>query len=147
MLLFTVNILPEPQKQTRFVMRGKYPQAYNPSQAYIKHIQWQLKAYAPEEPIYSSVELTLNFYLPMPKATSNRMRQQMLNGKVMHIKRPDIDNLAYAVTNAGKGILYDDDSQIVRLICQKMYSDNPRIVIKVRDLADTIFNFNLGEIC
>ena len=116
--------------------------AYNPSANYIRKIQWQLKAYAPAEVLYGPLEVTINFFMPIPKSTSKRMRAQMLNGKVMHMKRPDLDNLAYAVTNAAKGIIYDDDSQIVAEIHRKMYSEDPRIVMKVRDLSDTLFNFN-----
>jgi Holliday junction resolvase RusA-like endonuclease len=33
-----------------------------------------------------------------------------------------------------KGIIYKDDSQIVKKTEEKMYSDDPRIVVKVLDL-------------
>lgn len=147
MLLFTIHIDPEAQKQTRFRSYKGRVFTYNPSQAYINKIQWQIKAYAPKEPITGAIELNLFFFLPMPKTTSMVKQRQMINGKIMHIKRPDVDNLAYAVTNAAKGILYKDDSQVVRLIAQKMYTHQPRIVVKVRELADTLFNFNREEEC
>ena len=141
MLLFTIHLNPEPQKQTAFRRHKGRVWTYNPSQPYINKIQWQIKAYAPEEPISGAIELNLFFFLPIPKATTIPKKKQTINGKIMHIKRPDVDNLAYAVTNAAKKILYHDDSQIVRLIAQKMYSHEPRIVVKVRELADTLFNF------
>ena len=147
MIVFSIHIEPEPQKQTRFRNYKGRIITYNPSQSYINHIIWQIKAYAPKEPLSGSIELTLGFFLPIPKSTSKVKRVQMINGKIMHVKRPDIDNLAYAVTNACKGIIYVDDSQIIRLTAQKMYSEEPRIVVKVRELADTVFNFNLGEVC
>ena len=146
MLLFTIHIDPEAQKQTRFRNYKGRVFTYNPSQGYIKKMQWQIKAYAPKEPICGAIELNLFFFLPIPKSTSRVKQRQMIAGKIMHVKKPDIDNLAYAVTNACKGILYCDDSQIVKLVASKMYSHEPRIVVKVRELADVIFNFNLGEI-
>ena len=145
MLLFTVHLKPEPQKQTKFGSYKGRVFTYNPSQAYINKIIWQVKAYAPKEPILGAVELSLFFFLPIPKATTIPKKNQMIAGKIMHVKRPDFDNLAYLITNACKGIIYKDDSQIVRGIISKMYSHEPRIVVKVRELADTIFNFNLGE--
>jgi Holliday junction resolvase RusA-like endonuclease len=147
MLIFTVHEIPQPQVQTRFrSVKGRIF-TYNPSKPYIDRIKWQLKAFAPSNPLLGAIEMTLSFFLPIPKTTSRIKRTQMIAGKILHIKKPDTDNLAYAVTNACKGIIYRDDSQIVRLIAQKMYSEEPKIVIKIRELADTIFNFNLGEGC
>jgi len=145
MLIFTVHIDPKPKKETRFACKHGHSWAYNPNNEYINQVKWQLKAYAPEELITGAIELNLFFFLPIPKSTSLVKQRQMIAGKIMHVKRPDFDNLAYLITNACKGIIYKDDSQIVRGIISKMYSHEPRIVVKVRELADTIFNFNLGE--
>lgn len=53
---------------------------------------------------------------------------------IKHISKPDLDNLAYLVTNAMKGIIYQDDSQIVEKYERKQYGLDPRIVIEIRDL-------------
>ena len=55
----------------------------------------------------------------------------MENHVILPIKRPDVDNLAYLVTNSLKGIVYADDSQVVDLILHKRYGNDPRTVIKV----------------
>jgi len=145
MLIFNVNVEPEAQKQTRFRLAQGRIFTYNPSKPYIDRMKWQLKAFAPSNPLLGPIEMTICFFLKIPKSTSAIKRTQMIAGKILHMKKPDVDNLAYAVTNACKGIVYKDDSQVVRLIAQKMYADDSRIVVKIRELNDTIFNFNLGE--
>lgn len=144
MLLFTINVVPEAQKQTRFSFKHGI-HSYNPSQKYIDYCKWQIKAFAPAVPLEGPIDLTMYFFLTIPKSTSGVQKRQMINGKIMHMKKPDLDNLAYAITNAMKGIIYGDDSQVVKMCMQKMYAENPRIVVKVRNLNDEIFNIN--EMC
>jgi Holliday junction resolvase RusA-like endonuclease len=127
MLQFEIYSTPQPQKQTRF-SKGR---AYDPSLKVREAIQWQIRPFAPNEPLNCPLMVEMTFYLPIPKGTSKVKVRQMLNNRIPHIKRPDIDNLAYIVTNAMKQIIYHDDSQIVDLILHKRYSETPRTVIKV----------------
>jgi Holliday junction resolvase RusA-like endonuclease len=134
MIIFTIHTPPVPQKKTRFTFRGKHPHAYNSSKKDLLALQWQIKAYAPKEPFLGPMQIEYTFYMPIPKHVSQIKRRQMLNNIIKHITKPDVDNLAYIVTNAMKGIIYKDDSQIVKKTEEKMYSDDPRIVVKVLDL-------------
>lgn len=59
------------------------------------------------------------------------MRNHMTLELEVPYKRPDFDNLAYLVTNALKGIVYVDDSQVVDCHIRKRYSQNPRTLIYV----------------
>lgn len=127
MFIFEIHSQPRPQKQTHLGKHG----CYDPSKLHKREIQWQISPHAPKEPIRGSIELHLTFYLPIPKHIKGIERQQMANNTAKHFKRPDLDNLAYIVTNALKGIVYHDDSQICRMIFEKMYGETPKTVIKV----------------
>jgi len=127
MLIFEIHSKPLPQKQTRF---GKH-RAYDPSKLYKQTIQWQIRPHAPKEPLQGPLTVDMTFYLPIPKGTSNILTKQMINGTSLPYKRPDLDNLAYIVTNAMKELIYHDDSQIVDLILRKRYAQEPKTVIKV----------------
>jgi Holliday junction resolvase RusA-like endonuclease len=129
MFLFTVEGEPVPQKHTQFVRRTGA--CYNPSKKDAERIQWQIRPYAPTELLACAIELHLTFYMPIPKAASGIKRRQMLNGVILPKTRPDVDNLAYLVTNALKGVVYIDDSYITDIHMSKRYSDHPRTVIKV----------------
>jgi len=80
------------------------------------------------------IELHLTFYMPIPKQVKGTERQARLNNAYKHFIRPDIDNLAYIVTNAMKGIVYKDDSQICIMRLEKLYGDSPKTVIKVMEV-------------
>jgi len=133
-LLFTIEGNPVPQKQTLFVRATGI--AYDPSRKDREKIQWQIKPFAPQEPLLDPLEMHITFFLPIPKSTSKRMYAQMLNGVILPKKKPDVDNLAYIVTNAFKEIVYKDDSQITDLILRKRYSDRPRTVVQIIPLDE-----------
>lgn len=129
MLLFEIHGCPIPQKQTRFVRATG--RAYNPSQKDVEQIRWQIRPYAPREPLACAIEMHMTFYLPIPKSASRRVYMQMLNGVILPTKKPDFDNLAYLITNALKEIVYADDSLVTDCTIRKRYSETPRTVIKI----------------
>lgn len=131
MYQFEIHQKPVPQKQT---ILGKNRRCYDPSKLDKITIQWQINPHAPKEPITGPVEVWITFYMPIPKSTSQVKKRLMINNTQRHINRPDIDNLAYIVTNAMKGIVYKDDSQICDLHLSKKYGDDPKTVIKIVEL-------------
>ena len=137
MLIFEIHSPPEVQKQTRFRRAGEKIIKYDPSQKAKEQIQWQMKPYAPSEPFSGPIKVHLTFYLPIPKATSKVKRRQMVNGVILPFKRPDLDNLAYLITNAMKTIIYVDDSQIVDAHNHKRYGEEPKTVVKIIPIYQT----------
>ncbi len=131
MLIFEIHMTPVPQKQTRFIaQRGKF-RGVDPSKLDKEQIQWQIRPTAPLRPIEGPVQLDITFVMPIPKGTSAIKTRQMINGVIFPIKRPDLDNLSYLVVNAFKGIVYEDDSQIVDLNLHKRYGEKPKTIVKV----------------
>jgi len=130
MFQFQLDGPPVPQKQTRFA-NGH---AYNPSSKDIECIRWQVKPTCPQEPLSGPIKLSISFFLPIPKSTSAKVRKQMCNRVILPIKKPDIDNLAYLVTNALKGLVYKDDNQIVCMELFKYYDVSPRTCVTVREI-------------
>ena len=135
MFIFEIHSIPRPQKQTMqgLSFSGR-KQFYDPSKMNKKQIQWQVQPHAPKELLQGPIEMHLTFYLPIPKQIKGTVRQAMNNNIAKHYKRPDIDNLAYVVTNALKGVVYRDDSQICIMHLEKKYSDSPKTVIKVMEI-------------
>ena len=128
--IFEVFGTPKPQKQTQFSRKG----AYDPSFRDKKQIIWQIKPYAPKEPLLGAVSVDILFIMPMPVFVSKTKKKQMLDQEVYPHKRPDLDNMGYLVTNAMKELVYKDDSQIVDLTMRKRYGEQPKIVIKVKSI-------------
>ncbi len=132
MLLFEIHMIPKPQKQTQFGKRI----CWDPSKQVKQQIQWQIRPHAPKEPIKGPVHVYVTFYLPIPNGTSSLKRNQMVNGTCFPVKRPDLDNMAYLVTNAMKEIVYEDDSQIVDLSLSKRFGEEPKFVVKVVPICE-----------
>ena len=73
-------------------------------------------------------------YFPIPKSTSKKKHQQMVDGEIRHTKKCDADNLAKAILDALNGIAFYDDSQVCELLVYKYYSDTPRVEIILREV-------------
>lgn len=134
MYRFTLSGNPIPQKQTRFSCRNGVPRAYDPSKKDMEMIRWQVKPFAPPSPLQGPISLTLLFFLPIPKATSKVKRRQMIDRFILPVVKPDEDNLAYIVTNALKGLVYEDDRQICEKHVYKVYDELPRTEIIVKTI-------------
>lgn len=128
MFIFEISGDPIPQKQTQWTRRGH---VYDPSKKDKEQIQWQIRPNAPASPLQGAIEMHLTFYVAIPKGTSAIRRRQMLNGVILPTKRPDFDNLAYIITNALKGIVYQDDSLVTDCIIRKRYGDPTKTIIKI----------------
>ena len=60
-------------------------------------------------------------FLP-PQSTSKKKRLEMLEGKILPLKKPDMDNIVKVVADALNGVAYHDDTQIVLVQAKKVYS-------------------------
>lgn len=134
MFQFQVHGVPVAQKQTRFTCPCGKGRCYDPSAKDKEYIQWQVRPFAPKTPFESAVEMTLVFFIPIPKGVSKAVRTQMINRVILPDKKPDDDNLSYLVTNALKGIVYDDDKRICARHIYKFYGEEPKTVIRVRPI-------------
>lgn len=68
-------------------------------------------------------------FYEIPKSVSKKKREQMLNGEIVPLKKPDLDNIAKCVLDSLNGIAYRDDSQVVELTIRKYYDDIPRVEV------------------
>ena len=127
MYQFEIYSKPVPQKQTQWGKHG----CWDPSKKDKEALIWQMSPYAPETPFFGPAEVDLMFYLPIPVSTSKSARNSMINGIVLPIKKPDVDNLGYIVTNAMQNLFYRTDAQMVDLHLHKRYAEVPRTVVKI----------------
>ena len=126
----TVPGKPIAKKRPRFFRRGKFVGTYNEQETeegkfmLLINNQWNF----PPIDKGIKVELGCTFYMPIPKSTSKKKREN-LN---YHTKKPDLDNLVKFVKDCANGIIWHDDSQVAILTAGKYYSKNPRTEIMVR---------------
>jgi crossover junction endodeoxyribonuclease RusA len=74
------------------------------------------------------VSIAVEFYLPRPKSLPKRV--------VHHLKKPDCDKCIRSVLDALTGVIWRDDSQVVRIHATKFYASDasmPRAFIQIEE--------------
>jgi crossover junction endodeoxyribonuclease RusA len=118
-ITFTVIGHAQPQGSTKaFMPKGaRYPvvTSDNPNlKQWRQLVAHAAQPYAAGGPLRGGVFVLLTFSLQRPKTLPKRVRE--------HLKKPDIDKLARAVLDALTGILFVDDSEVIRLTVKKQYA-------------------------
>lgn len=71
-------------------------------------------------------------FLP-PQSASKKRRTDMLEGRELPLKKPDMDNIVKVVADALNGVAYHDDTQIAFVIARKAYSSVEGLDITVEE--------------
>lgn len=122
------HVIGEPKAQPRVkaFRRGSHAGVYTPETAEgWKHlIRLQCAANAPERPLSGPIWVGLDFYLKRPKAHLDKHGVPKPKSPIWHQKKPDLDNLIKAVTDAitDTQTIWFDDSQICQIQATKTYA-------------------------
>lgn len=68
-----------------------------------------------------------------PKSASKKRALQMLEGKELPLKKPDVDNIVKVVADALNGVAYRDDTQIASVTAKKVYSAVEGLDIRITE--------------
>lgn len=132
-IAFTVYGEPVAKGRPRFFRRGQFVGTYTPKETEIAERDFKLQSlkHRPEQPLAEPVKLEIRVYRTIPKSLSRKRQELAEVGAVRPVTRPDWDNYAKLVCDAGNGIFWRDDSFVVECVVQKFFSANPRIEIVV----------------
>lgn len=135
---FTVYGKPEPQGSTRaFIPKGWVRPIITSTNKALKPYRQEVSRTALEAcqaiasvllfAKHEPAELSVRFYFSRPPSIPKK--------RSAHVVKPDLDKLVRAVKDALKGIVYQDDSQVVKLDAKKEYGAPERTEITVRALS------------
>ena len=96
-----------------------------------------LEKYAGEKPFEGPVSMLISAFYQIPKSASKRRREAMAKHDIPPTTRPDIDNIAKIIMDALAGIAYEDDKQITSCSINKLYSDEPKVIVNVIGEVDS----------
>ena len=85
--------------------------------------------FEPQEPVY----LTVVAFFQTPKNTTKAKRAAIVADVLRPTKRPDLDNVVKAVLDGVQSVAMHNDSQVVGITASKHYSDNPHVVVILRN--------------
>jgi Holliday junction resolvase RusA-like endonuclease len=71
----------------------------------------------------------------VPASWSAKKRQRALDGEIKPGKKPDLDNIVKAWTDALNGVAYRDDALICSMTLAKRYGDTARVSVTVRPIG------------
>lgn len=80
-----------------------------------------------------ALDLRMIAYFAIPKSASKVKQNLMRLHIIRPTKRPDNSNVLKAIEDGLNKSAYHDDSQIVDLMVRKFYSDNPRVVVTIKE--------------
>ena len=129
---FIIPGKPLGKQRIRVTKRGI---SYTPKQTvdYQNYIK-EMYIYNGGKMLEGAIGLYINAFLSIPKSISKVKRVKMLAGEIKATKNPDVDNIAKIYGDALNTIAFSDDRQIIRLIVNKYYSENPRVEIEIEEL-------------
>lgn len=87
-------------------------------------VSGEAQRHRPSAPFDGPVDLSLTFFMKKPKSHPKTKF-------VFAVKKPDLDKMIRSVKDALKGVMYLDDSQVVRLVASKHYDDAPGVEVVV----------------
>lgn len=85
------------------------------------------------EPFENRVTVKITAYFEIPKSTSKKKEEEMLENIISPTKKPDIDNIVKIVLDALNKFAYKDDSQITKLEVEKKYSKTPKTIVEIQE--------------
>ena len=78
------------------------------------------------------IRIKVTAHYPIPKSATKAAVAAMQSGGVLPSRKPDIDNVLKIVLDALNGIAYKDDSRVVSVEADKVYSFTPKLVIELQ---------------
>lgn len=134
MIEIEVKGVPIAKKRPRFARHGKFVVTYNDQQTEEGRFLFEVQKQWPLLPIEGPLKVRCSFQMPIPKSTSKKKTNAMLEERIKHTKKPDVDNLLKFTCDCLNGVVFKDDSQIVYLGGGKFYSEDPKTIIMIEEV-------------
>jgi len=124
---------PIPQPRPRFFTRGSKKCFYDPAKkskrSDKKKVYYQAAEQGCTSPMAGSLSVQILFEFKASKKLDIAKHRP---------KKPDIDNLAKYYLDVMNKIIYNDDSQVCCILCQKVYSHQDKTTINVSKINGNI---------
>ena len=89
-------------------------------------------------PIEGPVSLSFRAVFQIPASASKAKRKAMIDGLILPVKVPDLDNIMKAIGDGANGIVFRDDCQIVRLgQVEKVFGLTPGLTVSIDRITET----------
>lgn len=159
----TIPGKPIPKQRARYSKRGSFVVTYDPqekdknlvkqimTQQLVDHFNVNVNDNRTGQQLYKicmskSFSVKFIFFLPLNQSDSVSAKNKKLWGITRANTKPDYDNLEKFYLDCANGILWDDDSSVVKAEALKLYSEVPRVEIEVNALENIIVNEKVEKV-
>ena len=131
MIKFTVYGKPEGKARPRHTKSGH---VYTPEKTknYEQAIAWAYRC-AGGKLNTGYITVDVKAFYKIPKSATKEKRGMIERGFLKPALKPDIDNVIKAVLDGLNGVAYGDDSQVIKISGEKIYAEEPCIVVEVQN--------------
>lgn len=84
-------------------------------------------------PLENRVCVKIIAQFKIPKNTSKKNTESMLEGNISPTKKPDIDNIVKIILDALNTMAFKDDNQITKLEVEKVYGEEEKVFVKIEE--------------
>lgn len=128
------------QSRPHFAVHGGHAVAFDRKEsreykAYARLLA--VKAMKDTEPIREApVRVAIDVTRRIPRSFSKKKTAMAMDGKIRPISKPDVDNVAKAILDSFKSVVWLDDSQVVELTVSKRYGEIPGAKVVVTEVEN-----------
>ena len=134
MIEFTLPVIPTAQARPRFSRWGTHKS--KTQEANERTLEAWMLEYVPATPLEGALRLEFVAAMPCPKSATKKLKAAMLCGEELPAKKPDLDNLAKQLKDTMTRMgFWKDDSQVVTLVCRKVYAEHGRWDVRVMQVG------------
>lgn len=122
----------------RFTSKGGFFKAYTPKKTkdYEELIAYSFRLTGAEKSV-KALRVKIFVFKKIPKSTTKKMTQALLDKVYQCTVKPDIDNIVKVVLDALNGVAYNDDIQVAELAVIKNFTDDQeKLLVILEEIGD-----------
>lgn len=121
----------------RFTVKGGFAKVYTPKKT--KDFEDKIALCYRKNSNHKSdkaLRLKIFAYREIPKSTTKKLKQWLLEKVFLCTVKPDIDNIIKVVLDALNNVAYNDDIQVCQLVIMREYAENECLKICVEEIGE-----------
>lgn len=95
--------------------------------------QYFILKYRRINPLEGRIKIEMKAYFSIPKNTTKKQKEEMLNNYISPTKKPDIDNIVKIILDSLNKLAFKDDNQITKLEVEKLYAEEEKVYVKIKE--------------
>lgn len=130
---FRVDGKPQAKQRPRFTKQGH---VYTPPETtnYEKLIKVSYREQCGQITLKNAIRADITVSVSIPKSISKKKFWEMQEGNIYPTKKPDCDNIIKSILDGLNGVAYEDDKQVVKVSCIKLYGNKDAVLVELEEI-------------